>query len=107
LKAPISSPSLSSGTLRAVRTCLSHGLMSNTAAYDGCCDMSVICTVCFLATYDGGRFLGVAAVGFPMDTARPLSRLGHPPPDTVLGRLERTKPRGSARWARRTRMARG
>src|SRR5215472_12163145 len=44
-----------------------------------------------LATYDGDRFIGVAAVGFPMDTARALSRLGHPPPDTVLGRLERTK----------------
>src|SRR5262249_58942238 len=44
-----------------------------------------------LATYDGDRFIGVAAVGLPMDTARALSRLGHPPPDTVLGRLERTK----------------
>jgi GAF domain-containing protein/DNA-binding response OmpR family regulator len=44
-----------------------------------------------LATYDGDRFLGVAAVGFPIDTARALSRLGHPPPGTVLGRLERTK----------------
>jgi GAF domain-containing protein len=44
-----------------------------------------------LATYDGDRFVGVAAVGFPMDTARALSRLGHPPPNTVLGRLERTK----------------
>jgi signal transduction histidine kinase/CheY-like chemotaxis protein/HPt (histidine-containing phosphotransfer) domain-containing protein len=44
-----------------------------------------------LATYDGDRFLGVAAVGFPMDTARAPSRLGHPPPNTVLGRLERTK----------------
>jgi GAF domain-containing protein len=44
-----------------------------------------------LANYDGDRFHGVAAVGFPMDTARALSRLGHPPPNTVLGRLERTK----------------
>jgi GAF domain-containing protein len=44
-----------------------------------------------LATYDGDSFRGVAAVGFPMDAARGLSRLGHPPPDTVLGRLERTK----------------
>src|SRR5262249_45779007 len=44
-----------------------------------------------LGTYNGDSFRGVAAVGFPMDTARALSRLGHPPPDTVLGRLERTK----------------
>src|SRR5215468_1624335 len=44
-----------------------------------------------LATYDGDRFVGVAAVGFPTDTASALSRLGRPPPDTVLGRLDRTK----------------
>src|SRR5262249_56014979 len=44
-----------------------------------------------LGTYNGDSFRGVAAVGFPMDVARALSRLGHPPPDTVLGRLERTK----------------
>ena len=44
-----------------------------------------------LATYDGDRFQGVAAVGFSMDIAKGLSRLGHPPPDTVLGGLVRTK----------------
>jgi GAF domain-containing protein len=44
-----------------------------------------------LATYDGDRFHGVAAVGFPIEIAEGLSRLGHPPPATVLGRLERTK----------------
>jgi PAS domain S-box-containing protein len=44
-----------------------------------------------LATYDRDRFHGVAAVGFPTEIAEGLSRLGHPPPATVLGRLERTK----------------
>jgi GAF domain-containing protein len=44
-----------------------------------------------LSTYDGDRFHGVAAVGFPVEIAEGLSRLGHPPPATVLGRLERTK----------------
>jgi hypothetical protein len=44
-----------------------------------------------LATYDGHRFHGVAVVGFPIEVAEGLSRLGHPPPATVLGRLERTK----------------
>jgi len=44
-----------------------------------------------LATYDGDRFHGAAAVGFPMAIAQGLSKLGHPPPATVLGRLERTK----------------
>jgi GAF domain-containing protein/nitrogen-specific signal transduction histidine kinase len=44
-----------------------------------------------LATYDGDRFRRVATVGFPMESAEGLSRLGHPPPETVLGRLERTK----------------
>src|SRR5262249_40434258 len=29
-----------------------------------------------LATYDGDRFSGVATVGFPMDTANALTRLG-------------------------------
>jgi GAF domain-containing protein len=44
-----------------------------------------------LATYDGDSFGGVAAVGFPGEVAEGLSRLRHPPPNTVLGRLERTK----------------
>jgi GAF domain-containing protein/CheY-like chemotaxis protein/HPt (histidine-containing phosphotransfer) domain-containing protein len=44
-----------------------------------------------LATYDGDRFHGVAAVGFSTEIAEGLSRLGHPPPATVLGRLERTR----------------
>jgi hypothetical protein len=44
-----------------------------------------------LATYDGNRFHGVAVVGFPVEIAEGLSRLGHPPPATVLGRLQRTK----------------
>jgi signal transduction histidine kinase/DNA-binding response OmpR family regulator/uncharacterized protein YdeI (YjbR/CyaY-like superfamily) len=44
-----------------------------------------------LTTYDGDSFRGVAAVGFPMEAAQALSRIGHPPPETLLGRVERTK----------------
>ena len=44
-----------------------------------------------LTTYDGASFRGVAAIGFPMAAAQALSRMGHPPPKTLLGRVERTK----------------
>jgi GAF domain-containing protein/CheY-like chemotaxis protein/HPt (histidine-containing phosphotransfer) domain-containing protein len=44
-----------------------------------------------LATYSVDGFCGVAAVGLPIESADALSRIGHPPPDTVLGRVERTK----------------
>jgi signal transduction histidine kinase len=45
-----------------------------------------------LATYDDDHgFRGVATVGFPMEMAEALSRIGHPPSGTALGRLERTK----------------
>ena len=44
-----------------------------------------------LATYSADGFRGVAAVGLPMESADYLSRIGHPPPETVLGRVERTK----------------
>ncbi|MGE3782870.1 MAG: GAF domain-containing protein, partial [Alphaproteobacteria bacterium] len=44
-----------------------------------------------LATYSAEGFQGVAAVGLPMESADALSRLGHPPPETVLGRVERTR----------------
>jgi two-component system NtrC family sensor kinase len=44
-----------------------------------------------LATYGVDGFHGVAATGFPKQSADALSRIGHPPPQTALGRLERTK----------------
>jgi GAF domain-containing protein/HAMP domain-containing protein len=44
-----------------------------------------------LATYTRDGFRGVAAVGLPMESAHALSRIAHPPPETALGRLERTK----------------
>jgi GAF domain-containing protein/very-short-patch-repair endonuclease len=44
-----------------------------------------------LATYRADGFRGVAAVGLPMESADALSRIGHPPPETVLGLVERTK----------------
>ncbi len=45
-----------------------------------------------LGTYeDDHGFRGVATVGFPMEMAEALSRIGHPPSGTALGRLERTK----------------
>ncbi|MGH8713654.1 MAG: GAF domain-containing protein, partial [Casimicrobiaceae bacterium] len=44
-----------------------------------------------LGTYGPDGFRGVAAVGLPMGSADALSRIGHPPPDTALGRVERTR----------------
>jgi GAF domain-containing protein len=41
-----------------------------------------------LGTYDSDGFRGVAAVGFPMESADALTRIGHPPPQTALGRVE-------------------
>jgi GAF domain-containing protein len=42
-----------------------------------------------LATYGTDGFRGVAAIGFPMETANALSRIGHPPAGTALGQVER------------------
>jgi GAF domain-containing protein len=42
-----------------------------------------------LATYDVDGFRGVAAIGFPMESANALSRIGHPPARTALGQVER------------------
>jgi len=44
-----------------------------------------------LATYSAEGFRGVAAVGLPMESADALSRIGHPPPATVAGRVEQTR----------------
>ncbi|HEX3538382.1 MAG TPA: PAS-domain containing protein [Stellaceae bacterium] len=44
-----------------------------------------------LATFDDEGFHGVAAAGLPMASADALSKIGHPPPQTALGRLEQTK----------------
>ncbi len=44
-----------------------------------------------LALYDGDGFNGVAALGIPGESADALSRIRHPPPETLLGRLERTR----------------
>ncbi|HUJ98042.1 MAG TPA: GAF domain-containing protein [Stellaceae bacterium] len=44
-----------------------------------------------LATYDAEGFQGVAAIGLPIASAEALSRIGHPPPGTCLGRVERTR----------------
>jgi len=43
-----------------------------------------------LATYDATGFHGVAAIGLPMGSADALTRIGHPPAGTCLGRAERT-----------------
>jgi PAS domain S-box-containing protein len=43
-----------------------------------------------LATYDAEGFQGVAAIGLPIASAAALSRIGHPPSGTCLGRVERT-----------------
>jgi hypothetical protein len=44
-----------------------------------------------LATYGREGFRGVAALGLPMGSADALSRIGHPPAGTSLGRVERTR----------------
>jgi GAF domain-containing protein len=44
-----------------------------------------------LGTYGPEGFRGVAALGLPMGSANALSRIGHPPAGTSLGRVERTR----------------
>jgi PAS domain S-box-containing protein len=44
-----------------------------------------------LGTYGPEGFRGVAALGLPMGSADALSRIGHPPAGTSLGRVERTR----------------
>jgi GAF domain-containing protein len=44
-----------------------------------------------LGTYGQEGFRGVAALGLPIGSADALSRIGHPPAGTSLGRVERTR----------------